>query len=303
MRYMSHDRSHLAPLDHPSSGRASRVHLPPQGGKGLPSMQRNVGHGALGRVGRRIDGTGEVRLEVPHHVLRACDPDSVERRRRERGRQQGRAPERRYPRRHDRLDLYRPRSPPTWSSASRPTANSGSPTTSTASGDMESTTMQGVTIKRVYFQPDVNIDLAIAQVVASTNSIRAVMPPGIQPPVVMRFTASSVPVIQLALTSDTGEPAADLRLRPLSHSPDADAGARLDAAARPTAASRGRSWSISTCIRSQAYGLTPLDVTNAMTAQNLDRAFGPGQDRQHPIPDRLNSSPDAIEASTKSRSR
>ena len=34
------------------------------------------------------------------------------------------------------------------------------------------------------------------------NSIRALMPPGIQPPVVMRFSASSVPVIQLALSSD-----------------------------------------------------------------------------------------------------
>src|ERR1700722_2259783 len=50
---------------------------------------------------------------------------------------------------------------------------------------MESTTLQGVTIERIFFDQDVSIDLAIAQVVASTNSIRAVMPPGIQPPVIM----------------------------------------------------------------------------------------------------------------------
>src|ERR1700753_1307047 len=68
--------------------------------------------------------------------------------------------------------------------------------------DMESTTLQGVTITRIYFQPDVNIDLALSQVTASTNSIRAVLPPGIQPPVVMQFCASTVPVIQLALSSD-----------------------------------------------------------------------------------------------------
>jgi hypothetical protein len=38
---------------------------------------------------------------------------------------------------------------------------------------MESTTLQGVTITRIYFQPDVSIDLALSQVTASTNSIRA----------------------------------------------------------------------------------------------------------------------------------
>ncbi|MFL5280944.1 MAG: efflux RND transporter permease subunit [Rhodopila sp.] len=46
--------------------------------------------------------------------------------------------------------------------------------------DMESTTLQGVTITRIYFQPDVSIDLALSQVTASTNSIRAVPPAGIR---------------------------------------------------------------------------------------------------------------------------
>src|SRR4051794_26421318 len=68
--------------------------------------------------------------------------------------------------------------------------------------DMESTTLQGVTITRIYFQPDVSIDLALSQVTAPTNSIRAALPPEIQPPVVMRFSASTVPMIQLALSSD-----------------------------------------------------------------------------------------------------
>ena len=68
--------------------------------------------------------------------------------------------------------------------------------------NIESTTLQGVTVEKIYFQPDVNIDLAIAQVVSSVNSIRAVMPPGIQPPIVLRYSASQVPVIQLSLTSD-----------------------------------------------------------------------------------------------------
>ena len=67
---------------------------------------------------------------------------------------------------------------------------------------MESTTLQGVAIEKVYFDQSVSIDLAITQVVSAMNSIRAVMPPGIQPPIVMRFSASSVPVVQLALSSE-----------------------------------------------------------------------------------------------------
>ncbi len=49
--------------------------------------------------------------------------------------------------------------------------------------EMRSTTLQGITIQRITFQPDVSINLAISQIVAATNSVRAVLPPGIQPPV------------------------------------------------------------------------------------------------------------------------
>src|SRR6202453_2281795 len=67
--------------------------------------------------------------------------------------------------------------------------------------NMEAQTLNGLSVQKIYFQPDVNIDLAIAPIVSSTNSIRALMPPGIQPPVIMQSTASSVPVLQLSLNS------------------------------------------------------------------------------------------------------
>ena len=54
-----------------------------------------------------------------------------------------------------------------------------------------------------YFQPNVNVDLAIAQLVSATNAVRALMPVGIQPPIIVQFDASSVPVLQLSLSSDT----------------------------------------------------------------------------------------------------
>ena len=57
-------------------------------------------------------------------------------------------------------------------------------------------------MQKIFFQPDVNLDLAIAQIVSATNAIRSLMPPGIQPPIIVQFNASSVPVLQLSLTSD-----------------------------------------------------------------------------------------------------
>src|SRR5207248_7537480 len=68
---------------------------------------------------------------------------------------------------------------------------------------IEAQTLNGLSIQKIYFQPNVNLDLAIAQIVSATNSIRALMPPGIQPPIVVQFNASSVPVLQLSLNSDS----------------------------------------------------------------------------------------------------
>src|SRR6266481_4655531 len=67
--------------------------------------------------------------------------------------------------------------------------------------DIEAQTLNGISVQKVFFQPDVNLDLAIAQIVAGTNSIRALLPPGIQAPVVVQYNASSVPVLQLSLSS------------------------------------------------------------------------------------------------------
>src|SRR3981081_143388 len=68
--------------------------------------------------------------------------------------------------------------------------------------NIEAQTMAGLSVQKIYFQPDVNLDLAISQIVSATNAIRALMPPGIQPPIIVQFSASSVPVLQMSLTSD-----------------------------------------------------------------------------------------------------
>jgi multidrug efflux pump subunit AcrB len=68
--------------------------------------------------------------------------------------------------------------------------------------NIEAQTLAGLSVQKIYFQPVVNLDLAIAQIVSATNSIRALMPQGSQPPIVVRFNASSVPVLQISSSSD-----------------------------------------------------------------------------------------------------
>jgi multidrug efflux pump subunit AcrB len=68
--------------------------------------------------------------------------------------------------------------------------------------DMQSQTLSGISVGRIFFQPNVNLDLAISQIVAGTNAIRALMPQGINPPIIVQYNASSVPILQLSLSSD-----------------------------------------------------------------------------------------------------
>ena len=68
--------------------------------------------------------------------------------------------------------------------------------------NMEAQTLNGISVLKIYFQPDVNLDLAIAQIVSISDLVRSVLPPGIQPPIVVQYNASSVPVLQLSLASD-----------------------------------------------------------------------------------------------------
>ena len=68
---------------------------------------------------------------------------------------------------------------------------------------IESQSMPGYGVIRVYFHPTVKIDMAIAQLTAITGSITRVLPPGIFPPFILRYNAATVPILQLALSSKT----------------------------------------------------------------------------------------------------
>ena len=161
--------------------------------------------------------------------------------------------------------------------------------------DMEAQTLNGISVQRIFFQPDVNIDLAVTQIVSATNYIRVLMPPGIQAPLVVNYDASSIPVLQLSLDSDNlneqqlydyGYYNLRQRLAPVHGvtfpTPDGGKYRQIVVDIDPT--------------KLQAKGLTPTDVVNAVNAQNLTLPSGLAKigDKQYTV--RTNAMPTSIEA-------
>src|ERR1700734_2047757 len=159
--------------------------------------------------------------------------------------------------------------------------------------DIEAQTLNGISVQKIFFQPDVNLDLAIAQIVSATNFIRVLMPPGIQAPVVVQYNASSVPVLQVGLSSDTlnEQQLYDYGIYRLRQQLAPIHGVTL-----PTPAG-GKYRQIMVDIdplKLQAKGLTPTDVVNAVNAQNLTLPSGLAKigDTQYTV--RTNAMPKSI---------
>src|SRR5271156_4754157 len=67
---------------------------------------------------------------------------------------------------------------------------------------IESTTVNGQAIVKIFLQPSASLDTANAQVTAASQTIIRQLPPGIQPPLIINYNASSVPILQLALSGN-----------------------------------------------------------------------------------------------------
>jgi len=139
--------------------------------------------------------------------------------------------------------------------------------------NMEAQTLNGISVQKIYFQPDVNLDLAIAQIVSATNTIRSVMPPGIQAPIVVSYNASSVPVLQLSLKSDrhSEQQLYDYGLYNLRQQLAPVPGVTFPA---PDGGKYRQIMVDIDPVKLQARGLTPTDVVNAVNAQNLTLPSG-----------------------------
>ena len=161
--------------------------------------------------------------------------------------------------------------------------------------NIEAETINGISVQKIYFQPDVNLSLAISQIVAATNSIRALMPAGIQPPTIVQYNASALPVLQIALSSSTVSEAqlydyGIYRLRQVL--------APIHGVTLPTPAG-GKYRQIMVDIdpaKLLARGLTPVQVVNAVNAQNLTLPGGDQKIGKTDYTVRTNSMPPTIEA-------
>jgi CzcA family heavy metal efflux pump len=133
---------------------------------------------------------------------------------------------------------------------------------------IESQSLPGIAVIKVFFQPGANIQTALAQTAAISQTFLRFLPPGTTPPLVIVYSASTVPVIQIGLTSDT-----------LSEQQLFDFGnnfIRTQLATVPGAATPfpygGKQRVVSVDIDStslQSKGLSAVDIVNAVNAQNL----------------------------------
>lgn len=133
---------------------------------------------------------------------------------------------------------------------------------------IESTSLPGIAVVKVFLQPGANVQTAIAQTVSSAQAIVRQMPQGATPPLVITYSASSIPVIQLGLSSRTlGEQSlADIALNFLRPQLITIPGAQVPF---PYG---GRTRVVAVDLDPQALlakGLTPADIVNAVNAQNL----------------------------------
>ena len=138
---------------------------------------------------------------------------------------------------------------------------------------IESQSLAGYGVVKVFFQPNVNINSALAQITAASQTVLKLLPPGITPPYVLSFNASSVPILQLALSSDT-----------LSQAEIFDAGqnfirpqlATVAGAAVPSPYG-GKVLQVQVDLNQdklQAYGLSSQDVVDAIARQNVITPVG-----------------------------
>ena len=133
---------------------------------------------------------------------------------------------------------------------------------------IESQTLRGISIVKIFFQPNVKIEMAIAQVTAISQSALRQMPPGTNPPFVLSYNASTVPVLQLALS---GQKLSEQQLYDLGANFLRTQLATVQGASIPQPYG-GKQPQIQVDLNLaalQAKGLAPLDVVNAIGAQNL----------------------------------
>ncbi len=158
---------------------------------------------------------------------------------------------------------------------------------------IESQTLNGVSVVKIFFQPTVNISQAVAQVTAVAQTALRQYPQGTTPPLVIQYSASSVPVLQLGLS---GNGLTEQQLNDFGQNFIRTQLATVQGASIPYPYG-GKQRQVQVDINTQklqAFGLSPSDVVNAISAQNIILPAGNVKIGHVDYPVETNSAPTSI---------
>ncbi|MEH2193508.1 MAG: efflux RND transporter permease subunit [Nostoc sp.] len=160
---------------------------------------------------------------------------------------------------------------------------------------IESQSLSGVSVVKVFFQPNANIASAVAQITSVSQTILRPLPPGITPPFIIQYNASSVPIIQMSVSSKT---LPEQALNDYATNFVRTQLATVQGASVPLPYG-GKPRQIMVDIDPQAMlanGVSAQDVTNAVSAQNLVLPAGDMKMGSRDFAVQINNSPDVVTA-------
>ena len=159
---------------------------------------------------------------------------------------------------------------------------------------IESQSLYGIGVIKIYFQKNVKIDMALAQVTAISQTAIRQMPVGIQPPLILQYNASSVPILQLSLKSDTipENKLFDLAVSFLRPQLVTVPGVQIP---YPYGGKQRQVMVDLDTDKLYSYGISPNDVSNAINAQSIILPAGTAKIGKQEYPIMLNASPEVVE--------
>jgi CzcA family heavy metal efflux pump len=160
---------------------------------------------------------------------------------------------------------------------------------------IESQSIQGFGIIKIYFQPGADIRTATAQVTSISQTVLRQMPPGITPPLILNYSASTVPILQLALS---GKGLSEQQLFDLGQNQVRPPLITIPGLAMPFP-SGGKQRQVQIDLNPmalQSKGLSAQDIGNAIAAQNQINPAGFVKVGATQYSVRLNNAPTSIEA-------
>jgi multidrug efflux pump subunit AcrB len=158
---------------------------------------------------------------------------------------------------------------------------------------IESVSYNGISIIKIYLQPGTSLDTANAQVVAVGQFVLRFLPPGIQPPEIINFSASSVPILQLGLSGNgmSEQELNDIGLNFLRTQLISIPGIVIPL---PYGGKQRQVMINMDQNLMQSKGISPTDVLNAVNAQNLILPSGTAKVAESELDVRMNVSPRTV---------